>query len=90
MSALWDVSSGSGSLIAARGRHGHFVSLAFDTNQAFETKQIGEVVIKSFVDSFWKRELTFFPEFEINLNWFVLTSLIQNRSLACNKYATHE
>ena len=32
---LWNVSSASGSLTVATGRHGHFVWLAFDTDQRF-------------------------------------------------------
>ena len=42
------------------------------------------VVLKYFVNSIWKRELLCFPEFEINWNLFALTSLIQNRSFACD------
>ena len=33
--SLWNASSASGSLIVARGRHGHFVWLVFDTDQRF-------------------------------------------------------
>ena len=33
--SLWNVSSASGSLIVAIGRHGHFVWLVFDTDQKF-------------------------------------------------------
>ena len=33
--SLWNVSSASGSLIVATGRHGHFVWLVFDTDQNF-------------------------------------------------------
>ena len=33
--SLWNVSSASGSLIVATGRHGHFVWLVFDTDQKF-------------------------------------------------------
>ena len=33
--SLWNVSSASGILIVATGKHGHFVWLAFDTDQRF-------------------------------------------------------
>ena len=33
--SLWNVSSVSGILIVATGKHGHFVWLAFDTDQRF-------------------------------------------------------